>query len=116
MFRRLGVVLCLVLLLAVSLSGCRSRTLGRSDAMTIAEDLAASIATARDVSAEVASLLRNGPWYEAHILVDGAYDIVLILLVEGGELLGIRCVDGRMRTMDEFEDLDSALCWPPGTQ
>ncbi len=116
MLRRSGMVLCLALLLAVSLSGCRSKTLGRSDAMAIAEQMAASIAETRGVSAEVTSLLRNGPWYEAHILVEETHDITLVMLVEGGEVQGIRCADGRMRTMREFEDLDSALCWPAATE
>ena len=115
MLRRLGTVLCLVLLLAVSLSGCRSQPLGRSDAFAIVEQVAASIADSRGVSTEVSSLYRNGPWYEAHILVEGVHDITLVILVEGGEIQGIRCADGRLHTMREFEDLDSALCWPTDT-
>ena len=115
MLRRLGTVLCLVLLLAVSLSGCRSKPLGRSDAFAIVEQVAASIADSRGVSTEVSSLYRTGPWYEAHILVEGVHDITLVILVEGGEIQGIRCADGRLHTMSEFEDLDSALCWPTDT-
>lgn len=117
MFPRLGVALRLavVLLVAASLAGCRSRPLGRSDAMAAAEEVAVSIAASRGVSAELTSLQRNGPWYEAHILVEGAHDITLVMLVEGGEVQGIRCADGRMHTMNAFEDLDSALCWPTET-
>ncbi len=112
MLRRLGTVVCLMFLIAALLAGCRSKPLGRSDALDIAAQVATSIADSRGVSAEVDSLFRNGPWYEAHILVEGVHDITLVILVEGGEIQGIRCADGRLHTMREFEDLDSALCWP----
>jgi len=112
MIRRLGTAICLVLLLAASLAACRSKPLGRADAITVVEEIAQSIAEARNVSAEMTSLLRNGPWYEGHILIEGTHDITIVMLVDGGELMGIRCADGRMHTMNEFDDLDSALCWP----